>query len=133
MASGIQAVIILDEKCLTCSQEMGILTDETNWLAAMIVAQLVKIIFCSILQFLLHRCVAQSPPEELDETVDPTKFKLEIHVPEDDEVVLPTENSYVDFDNNCEEFNEDEHSPLAGSRCNTAGMSETEINYFQFT
>lgn len=48
---------------------------------------------------------------------------------------LQTENSYVDFENHCMEFDEQENSPLCAKRLNTEGISEisTDIDYFQFS
>ena len=47
---------------------------------------------------------------------------------------LPTENSYIDFNNDCDEFDREDFKPQSEERCNTEGMEiTTEIDYFQFT
>ena len=47
-ASATQAMIVIDEKSLICSRVMSTLSLESKWLAALVVAQLVKTIFCII-------------------------------------------------------------------------------------
>ena len=46
--SGIQTAILSDEKSLTCSQELETLAIESKWLAALVIAQLLKIILCTL-------------------------------------------------------------------------------------
>ena len=47
-ASAAQAMIVIDEKSLVCSRVMSTLSLESKWLAALVVAQLVKTIFVII-------------------------------------------------------------------------------------
>ena len=46
--SGVQTAILSDEKSLTCSQEAETLALESKWLAALVIAQLLKIILCTL-------------------------------------------------------------------------------------
>ena len=47
--SAVQAMIVVDEKSLICSKVMSTLTLESKWLAALVISQLVKTIFFTIL------------------------------------------------------------------------------------
>ena len=81
-------MIISDEDSIVCRETMNTLILEGKWLAALVIAQLIKTIFCTLVSFILY-CI--------DDQFDP----YEIARPSYNERMdaLPTENSYVNFTN----------------------------------
>ena len=99
IASAMQAMVLTDEKSLECSRAMASLTDETMWLAGLVIGQLAKVIICTIVQCVLYRSAKNV---ELNEnSFSQPSFK-------EDEEVLPTENSYIDFENDCNEYDSED-------------------------
>ena len=86
--SAYQTVIISDEDSVVCRETMNTLILEGKWLAALVFAQLIKTIICTLVSFILY-CI--------DDQFDP----YEIARPSYNERMdaLPTENSYVNFTN----------------------------------
>ena len=86
--SAYQTVTISDEDSVVCRETMYTLIPESKWLAALVFAQLIKTIICTLVSFVLY-CI--------DDTFDP----YEIARPSYNERMdaLPTENSYVNFTN----------------------------------
>ena len=78
---------------------MDTLTNESNWLAGLVIGQLAKVVFCTIVQCILYRSVKNSNQDET--TFSQPSFK------EDDEI-LPTENSYINFENDCNEYDSED-------------------------
>ena len=102
---------------------MNTLILEGKWLSALVFAQLIKTVICTLISFILY-CV--------DDTFDP----YEITRPSYNERMdaLPTENSYVNFTNEEVDADTEQQSLLRAKRFNTEGISElsTEPDYFKF-